>query len=77
MAVAPDRVAELIRSLAEARHHLGAIHDDVDAIESPLAFLYSVELQTYVEALDGVFEGIYRLARPLVELREVEDDEAV
>jgi hypothetical protein len=70
VAIAPERVAELIRSLAEARHSLGVLTDELDGMTSPLAQLYALELQQNLRQVDDTFEVVHRLARPLTELRD-------
>jgi hypothetical protein len=72
VAIAPERVAELIRLLAESRHNLAALQDEVEGIDTPLARLYALEMQDDLGKLEEVFESVHRLASALVELRNGE-----
>ena len=70
MAIAPERVAELIRALAEARHYLGVVLDEVESHDSPLAQLYTLRLNKDVERLEEVFSSVHSLAGSLTDLRD-------
>ena len=72
MAIAPERVADLIRSLAESRHTLGLLHGEVEEMASPLAQLYALELDQNLTKVEEVFDSIRALAPRLTELQNGE-----
>lgn len=66
--VAPDKIADLIRQLAETKHSCEELKREVDEHDTPLAALHSLELASCCASLEGVFERVHRLAKPLSEL---------
>lgn len=73
--VAPDKIADLIRTLAESRHACQVVQDEAAEFEGPLASLVKLELDSCCEALEETFDRVHRIAKRLSELR-LEDGDA-